>query len=1027
MLKAIISFSLHHRGVIITLACVLALYGLYRLNLASYDVFPEFAPPQVVVQTEAPGLAPEQVEQLITQPIENAVNGVSGTKSLRSSSIQGLSVITVTFDPGVDIYRARQMISERLTTVAVQLPVGIQTPAMNPLTSSTSVVMIVGLTSDTLNLMDLRTIADWTVKQRLLAVPGVSKVAVFGGEPREIQIQVIPERLTTYNVAIGDIFSAAQKASGIRGAGFIENDNQRIVLQARGQTTDPAVVAEAVVRHTSHGNVTIGDVARVVNAPEPLISAATIMGRPGVHIEISSQYGANTLMVTRSLEQALEELTPTLRSAGVDLHTDIFRPADFIDSSLRNVRSSLIIGAILVTLVLLLFLFNLRTAAISIAAIPLSLLTAVIALEYLGLSLNTMTLGGFAIAIGLIVDDAVIDVENVFRRLRENQLGRQLKPTLQLILDASIEVRSSIVYATLAIALVFVPVLTMSGVTGRLFAPLGIAFILSILASLLVAVTVTPALCYLLLPNHSLREPPWTQWIKRRYGELLLRVEKRPRTILVIVTLFTIAGLAMLPFFGGDLLPELQEGHYIVHMAAVPGTSLNESQRLGERVTRALLSLPAVKSVSQRVGRAELGDDVLGTQDSEFDVSLKALPTDEAESVPGSIRKVLAGFPGVNFSVNTFLTERVEETVSGFTAAVVVRVFGDDLDVLDTKAQNVAQILNTVPGATDVQVQSPPGTPELTIRIRPEDATFWGLNSTEVLDAIEAAYSGEVAGQIYQGNRVFDIAVILESTSRSISEIGSLPLKSPSGTTILLHQVADIFESSGRYSVLHDGARRMQAVTCNVAGRDVKSFVAEAQKKVQSSLQLPAGTYVQFGGAAEEQSRSRNDLLVHSAIAGLGIVLLLSLVLNKARNLLLILVNLPLALVGGVLAVFFTGGWLSIGSLVGFVTLFGITLRNSILMLSHYEHLVTVEGFPWNLDTAVRGAIERFTPILMTALVTGLGLLPLAIASGSAGREIEGPMAIVILGGLVTSTFLNLLLLPTLSLRYGDFTKREAR
>lgn len=1024
LLAAVVRFSLRFKGVVIALAVILAGYGLYSLSRARYDVFPEFAPPQVAIQTEAAGLAPEQVEVLVTQPIENAINGVPGIASLRSNSIQGLSVITVTFDPGSDIYRDRQALAERLAVLAGQLPQGVQAPVMSPLTSSTSTVMAIGLTSEKHSLMDLRTVADWTVKQRLLAVPGVAKVAVFGGEVRELQVQVRPERLIQYNLALDDVLTAARRATGIRGAGFIDDTNQRITLQTEGQSLTADQIARTVLLHLDGANVTLADVAKVAEGPEPPIGAAAVMGTPGVQLVVSQQYGSNTLSVTERIDQALKELKPTLDAADVTLHADIFRPATFIHTATQNVRSSLMIGTVLVVIVLFLFLFNWRTAAISLTAIPLSLLAAVMVLEYLGLSLNTMTLGGLAIAIGLLVDDAVITVENIYRRLRENRHLESPRPAYQVVLAAVLEVRSAVVYATLAIALVFVPVLTISGVAGRLFAPLGIAYILATLASLGVALTVTPALCLAMLGRHPLpeREPPVVRWLKEKYRALLASVECHHRMVIGAVAISMLAGIAALPFFGGGFLPELKEGHFIVHMSAVPGTSLQESLRLGHQVTLELLKLPFVRTVGQRAGRAEQADDTWGTHYSEIEVDLKPLTGEQAEFAQSDIRNALAQFPGVNFAVKTFLTERVEETLSGYTASVVINVYGNDLDVLDRKAQEVARVLFRVPGAAEVQVQSPPGTPQLVVRLRKDALARWGFEPVGVLDAVRTAYQGDAVGQTYEGNRVFGVAVILAPELRnSIAAVGDLPLRNSAGTYVRLSELADIYQTSGRYVVLHDGARRVQTITCNVAGRDVSSFVSDAKRQILAAVSLPAGGYVDFAGAAEAQARSTRDLMIHSFIAGIAIILLLSMVMGSARNLLLVLVNLPFALVGGMLAVFASGGSLSIGSMVGFVTLFGITLRNSVMMLSHYEHLVHMEGTAWGAETALRGAQERLAPILMTALVTALGLLPLAIGSGAPGREIEGPVAMVILGGLVTSTALNLLVLPSLALRYARF------
>ena len=1027
MLTSIVRFSLKFKGIIIALACVLLGYGLYSLENAKYDVFPEFAPAQVIIQTEAPGLSPEQVELLVTQPIENAVNGTVGISSMRSGSIQGISVVTITFKSGTNIYLDRQMVAERLSEIAGQLPAGVQAPVITPLTSSTSVVMAVGLTSDSLSLMGLRTVADWTIKPGLLAVPGVAKVVVFGGEVKQLQVQVEPDLLFKYGLSINDVIDAARRATGVEGAGFIDTRNQRLTIQTEGQSLTPAELGDAVVLQKNGADVLLKDVARVVDAPAPPIGAAQVMGKPGILLIISAQYGANTLDVTRKVDDALKELSPGLRSEGVTVHENVFRAADFIDTAVRHIRTSLLLGAILVVLVLLLFLFNLRTAAISLTVIPLSLLTAVIILQSLGYSLNTMTLGGLAIAIGEVVDDAVIDVENILRRIRENKLSANPRPIFRVVLDASIEVRSAVVYATFAVILVFVPILTMTGLAGRLFSPLGLAYIFSILASLLFALTITPAMCLVLIGrSHAVdTEPRFTSWLKRHYGSLLSAVERHFRIVISGVVIFILLGVLLLPTFTGSFLPQFREGNYIIHMVEVPGTSLGQTLSLGRRVTRRLLKIPFVESVSADAGRASLSDDSHGTHQSEIWVRLKPTTDVQARTAEDVIRNALSKFTGANFSMNSFLTERINETLSGYTSAVVVNVFGNNLDTLDDKAQEIATLLGKIRGATDVQLQSPPGTPQMVVRLRRSQLERWGFEPVDVMSAVQTAYQGDIVGQVYDGNKVFGVSVILDSKERhDPAEVGNLLLRNSNGVYVHLNQLADIYENSGRYIVLHEGARRVQTITCNVKGRGVNSFVNEARRRIDSTVHLPSGTYVAFSGTAEAQARSKRDLLIHSLFAAIGIILLLSVVMRNYRNLSLVLANLPFALVGGIFAVFITGGDMSVGSLVGFVTLFGITLRNSIMLISHYEHLVEVEGMSWSPDAAIRGASERLVPILMTAAVTAFGLLPLALASGTAGREIEGPMAIVILGGLATSTALNLLVLPTLALKYGKFTKR---
>jgi len=1022
---AIIGFSIRFRGIVIALACILVAYGVYALGRAKLDVFPEFAPPQVSIQTEAVGLTPEQVEILVTRPIENAVSGVPGVQKLRSSSIQGVSVVTVFFASSSDIYRDRQVVAERLAAATQELPQGIPPPIMTPLTSSTSRMLVIGLTSQTRSLRELRDVADWTVRLRLLAVPGVASVTVFGADKRSIQIRVHPDELIRYGLTLEDVVNAARRATGVRGAGFVETTNQRIVFQTEGQSLTPDDIGRTVLLSDEAASVRLSNVADVVEAAEPPIGGANIQGAPGVILNVAEQYAADTLDVTKRVEAALEELRPGLAADGIMLTPDLFRPANFITTATSNIRDSLILGGVLVIVVLFLFLFDLRTAAISCTAIPLSLLTATLVLERLGVTLNTMTLGGLAIAIGVVVDDAVIDIENIVRRLRENARSAAPLPFARVILNATFEVRSAVVYATFAVVLVVFPIVTLSGLTGRLFAPLGFAYSLAVLASLIVALTVTPALAMTLLPGRvPPRDPPMVRWARASYEALLARLTMRPRGLIAAAAVFTIAGCAALPFFGAEFIPELKEGHFVVHMSSVPGTSLDQSLRVGSHVASTLLKLPVVRSVAQRAGRAEQSsEDTWGPHYSELEVDLKPdISGHDAERAQADIRHAFAGLVGVNSSVMTFLAERIEETLSGYTAAVVINVFGNDLDVLDQEAQEIARVVGEVQGATDVEVQSPPGLPQITIHLRKPDLERWGFDSVAVLDLIRVAYQGDIVGQTYKGNQVVNVITILDDASRdNITKIGELPLRSPSGSYVALKQIADIYEGAGRYQVLHEGARRVQTVTANVIGNDVASFVEAAKAAIADKVKLSSGIYIQFAGTAEAESRSRRDLIFNSLIAGVGIILLLSVVTRNWRNLLLILANLPFALVGGVLAVVVTGGLLSLGGMVGFVTLFGITLRNSILMIAHYEHLVETEGMQWEVKTAIKGASDRLIPILMTSIVTGLGILPLAIGRDDPGREIQGPMAVVILGGLLTSMALNLLVLPILALRYGRF------
>lgn len=1041
MMSALVRFSIRFNGVIIALASLAIIYGIFSLTRSNLDVFPEFAPTQIVIQTESPGLSAELVEALVTQPIESSVSGTIGIESIRSQSIPGLSIVTIIFNEDTDIYRNRQVVAERLATLNNRLPQGI-VPNITPLTSSASTVLGFGMTSETLSLMELRTIADWTVVPHLMAVSGVADVNVFGGQVRQFQIQVDPDKLIQYGISLQQVQEAAEKASGVRGAGYIENSNQRIVINTEGQALNPRQLGQATLVHRNGQTIRLADIGQVVEGATPSISAAAINGVTGIYLSVQGQLDANTHAVTKEIEKALREIRPALQAEGVELHKGLFRPANFIDTAIEGVRIDILIGSILVITVLFLFLFNVRTAFISATAIPLSLLTAIIVLYHFDMGLNIMVLGGLAIALGEVVDDAIIDAENIFRRLRENrQLARPL-PVYRIVYDASMEVRKSVVYATFIVAMVFLPLLALGGVGGKLFAPLGIAYIAAILASLVVALTLTPALCYLMLGNARLDEedPPVIRTIKTGYVKLLRKIETHYKIVIGVSFVLIGLGLGILPLFKNQFIPNLYEGHYIMHMTSVPGTSEQESLRLGKKVYEALKDIEGVKSVAQWVGRAQNGADTFGTHYSEFEIEIGMLSGDEQRRTLEEIRERLGGgydddrdgeesiggFIGTNFAINTFLTERIEETISGYAASVVINIYGQDLDALDRDAQAIAGILAGTDGSTDIVVQSPPGTPQLAIRLRPERLAAWGLQPLDVLDTVRAAYESVPVSQVYQGNRVIGISVVLAAEARdSITGVGKLPIINAEGRILRLSDIADITQENGRSKILHAGAKRIQTVTANVSGRDVERFVADVKERIAKEIQLTQGNYLTFTGQAEEQAQAREDLLLHSLLAIIGIFLMLYVAFGRLRNLLLTFANLPFALIGGVLAVMFTGGWISLGSLVGFVTLFGITLRNSIMLVSHFQHLIDVEGCVWGLETAVRGASERLPSILMTALVTALGLLPLAAGSGQPGREIEGPMATIIVGGLVTSTILNLLILPTIMLHFGKFEKQD--
>lgn len=1036
MLQFLVERSLRFRGVVLVLAMAALVYGAYRATHAKLDVFPEFVQPQAVIQTEAPGLSPEQVEVLVTQPLEGVIGGVAHVESVRSQSIQGLSIIAVVFHDDVDVFIARQMIAEQLGAVAGELPDGVHQPKMTPLTSSTMDLLKIGLVSDTKSLMELRSFADWTLRPRLQAVPGVASVGIMGGEVRQLQIQVDPARMMTLNLSLDEVVAAARKATGARGAGFIETENQRITVQTEGQQLDPEELGRVVLRQSADSVLRLGDVAHVTVAPAPQFGDALMQGNPGILVKLLSQYGANTMEVTEAAEEALASMQPVFEAENITVLPRIHRPATFIEHAIHHVLGSLYTGGILVTIILILFFFHWRTAFISLAAIPLSLLVAIVVLDAFNITLNTITLGGLAIAIGEVVDDAIIDMENIYRRLRENRTLGNPKPLLKVVLDASMEVRSAVLYATLVVVLAFVPVLTMSGLQGRMFAPLGIAYIAAILASLVVALTVTPVLSLILLPRAAQRstEPIILRAMKRAYEAVMHRLIKMPVLTFMASFLLFLGSLVLLSRFGEEFLPEFREGHFVLQVSAAPGTSLPAMMRLGGLISDDLLKnvvaddQPLIETVEMQSGRAELGEDPWGPHRAEFHVELKPnVPGRAQADAQEQIRELLAQYPGITYEVLTFLGDRISETISGETASVVISLYANDLDALDASAKEVARAISTVQGATDVGVASPPGAPELRVQLRADRLEQYGFKPVEVLDAVQTAYQGTRVAQTYQDNQVTDAVVILPPELRRDPEsIGLLRLRNEAGVFVPLAELADVTPQTGRYMVLHDGARRRQAVTCNVQGRDLAGFVDDAKAAI-AGLKLPSRVYTVFGGANEAQAEARNELLLHSAIAGIAILLLLGTVFRNSRNLFLVFLNLPFAMVGGIVAVALTGSSMSIGSIVGFVTLFGITMRNSVMMISHFEHLVQHEGQLWNLETAIRGARERLVPVLMTALVTGLGLLPIALGSGEVGREIEGPLAIVILGGLCTSTVLTLLVLPTFALRLGRFAVASSR
>ncbi len=1022
MLSSIIRHSLRWRGIVIVAALVVLAIGTYQTAKSPLDVFPDFVTPQVTIQTEVPGFTPEQVEKLVTYPIEGAVSGIANLESVRSESIQGLSVVTITFSESSDILVDRQLLAERMTEVAGHLPKEAKAPTLSPLVSSTMDLLKIGLASDRATPMEMRTLADWQLKPLLLAVPGVADVSVVGGEVEQIQIQANPAKLLEFQLTLADVIKTAAEAGGIRGAGYIETPNQRLLIDAEAQRADPALIGAAIIKGFGTDAVRLRDVAEIKKAAAPKFGDALIQGKPGVLLAMTSQYDTNTLEVTRRVEAALADFKPALDKQGITLHGSLHRPANFIEIALGHISHSLAIGAVLVVIVLLVFLRSPRTAFISFLSIPLSLLGAVMVFKAFGIALNTMTLGGFAVAIGVVVDDAIIDVENIVRRLRLNAALPTPLSHARVILDASIEVRSAIVYATLIVMAAFLPVFLLGGIQGSFFLPLGLAFVMATVASLIVAITVTPALCLAMLKHlKEEHEPFYLRWMKWLHSHGLRVVARFPKLTFLLALLVLGAVAALVPHLQTAFLPDFREGHFVVQVSAVPGTSLSEMNRLGASISKELLADPRIQSVEQQAGRSEAGVDTWGPERSEFHVELKAgIGTDEAQAQE-DIRGLLEKYPGVQSEVLTFLGDRISETISGETAQIVLSLYGDDLDALEKYSGDIAAVLGKVDGASDVVVQSGVQAPRFVVRLKPEAIGTYGMHPAEVLDALQAAYEGTEVAQMYEGSQVIPVVVTGSQIGGDIGRLGELPLVTVAGSILRLSDVADVFPSSGRASIKHEGGRRRQVITCNTQGRSVADVVADARKSIGEKVTLPRGMQIAYTGAAEAEAEAHRNLMMSSSVALVLVVILLWIVFRSGRNVALVMVNLPFALVGGIVALWFSGLPLSLGALVGMVTLFGVSTRNAIMMLSHYEHLVQTDGLPWNLETAIRGAGERMIPVMMTAMVTALALLPIALKPEAAGQEIEGPMAIVILGGLISSTLLNLLLLPALALKFGRF------
>ncbi len=1016
MLNRIVRTALAHPRLVLLAALLLAIYGVQTLASARYDVFPDFVPAQASVQTEAPGLSPEQVEAFVTRPLENVINGANGVASVRSESIQGLSVIDVTFVEGSDPYKARQIVGESIAEVVTQLPSGVQPPQLSPLTSATMDLLKVGFTGGK-NPMALRDFVQWTVRPRLLATRGVARASLYGGDERRIEVRARPRDLVARGIAFSDLAAAIRAVTEPRGGGFAETADQRLIVEPSGGGVSPGSIAAAPLPLGNGTAARIGDVADVVLAAAPKAGDALIMGEPGVLINMSSQYGANTLDTTRRVEAVLRDLEPAVRAAGITMTANLHRPATFIETALAGIMKDLLIGTVLIGFVLFAFLRNWRVALIVFTAIPLSLLAALIVLDKSGQAVNTMTLGGLAVALGVVIDDAIVDVENIVRRLRlvGAEADRQA-----VIASASVEVRGPVVYATFVLAATVLPILFLTGLQGSFFRPLAAAFVIAVLASLVVAMTVAPALCLLLLGAQAQEdEPGYVHRLKDRHAALLTATLPQARGAIVATLLAALAAAAAMATFGGELLPQFRERHFVMQLNGPVGASLPWTRDIGARMISEIRRMPEVATAEQQIGRAEAAEDTWPPSRSEIHVRLRPDVPMAEDDVEARLRAVLGRYPMMHGEVVTFLGDRISESLSGETAKVAINVFGPDLAALDSTAARIAAVLKTLPGAADIQLKSEPGTPTLAITLDPQRMAAHGVNGSEAYDAIEAAHQGLAISQVTEADRITPVALTLADAERREPEaVGAVLVRAADGSAVPLRDIATIRIAEGRATIAHEGGLRRQVVTANPEGIDVANFVSQARLAIAAKVKLPPGVTLDFVGAAEAQQAASREIAINVAVAAVLVAALLVLAFGGGRPALLILATAPFAMIGGVVAVALTGGVLSLGALVGFVTLFGISARNAILLIAHVDHLVDDEGAPRDGATVLRAARERLTPILMTALVAGLGLAPLAFEAGQAGREIQGPMAAVILGGLVSSTLASLVLLPALILAY---------
>jgi len=1019
MLNKIIQWSLENRLLVIIAASALVIYGGIVAVRSPVDVFPDLTAPSVTIVTESHGLAPEEVESLVTLPIESAMNGTAGVLRVRSNSAIGISLVFVEFEFGTDIFRARQLVTEKLQQV--RMPEGVSPPLLGPISSTMGEIMMLSMTGKATSSMEVRSLADWVVRPRLLGVPGVSQVVIIGGEKKQFQVLVDPAKLADHGLTLEQVTEAVAASNANASGGFLERPNEEFLIRGRARVNSPEDIASSVITVRNGAAILVGNVATVQFGPAQRRGDGGFNMQPAVVATIQKQPNANTLEVTAAIEKTLADLKGSL-PPDVVIDTKAFQQADFIKRALGNVQRSLIEGGILVTVVLFLFLWNFRTTFISLTAIPLSLITAILVMSYFDITINTMTLGGLAIAIGALVDDAIIDVENVFRRLKQNDHSPQPEPVVTVVFKASSEIRNSILFATLIIVLVFLPLLSLGGFEGRMFAPLAFAYIISITASLIVALTVTPVLCYYLLGHskllHDERESRLVAWLKRHYAGILNWTLRHPYKIIGTSAAMLLVAVLLFPFMGREFLPPFNEGSYNVLATLPPGTSLQESVRIGNVVDRTLHEVPEVVSTTRRTGRAEADEHAAGVNANELEVVLKEGDRSHAE-VTSEVREKLSRIPGIDVEVGQPISHRIDHLLSGTRAQIAIKLFGPDLATLRSKAGEIREAMAGVDGIVDLLVEPQVGVPQVQINMNRQAAAAVGLRADHLADTVDGAFNGHIVSQVLEEQKTYDVLVRFDdSARRSVESIAGTLIDTPTGARVPIGQVAEVKVDQGPNTINRENVQRRIIIQANVADRDLGSVIEDVRLAIGQKVRLPQGYFVQYGGQFESQEKASRQIMLLSIVAVAGIFLLLYIALKSIRSAILVMANLPLALIGGVIMVFLSGGTLSIASLVGFITLFGIATRNGIMLISHYSHLMTEEGVSFR-EAIVQGSMERLSPILMTALVTGVGLIPLALGVGEPGKEIQQPMAIVILGGIFTSTFLNMIVIPALYLKYG--------